>query len=540
MKYDYDYIIIGSGFGGSVSAMRLSEKGYRVAVLEIGNRFKKEDFPKTNWNLKKFVFAPKLGFRGIMRYTLFPHVMILSGAGVGGGSLVYANTLYEAPERFYKQGDWAKLLDWEKALKPHYATARKMMGVVDSPFEGPGDRVLKDCAKELGREHTYRPTPVAVYFGQPGENAKDPYFDGNGPERTGCTLCGGCMVGCRVGAKNTLDRNYLYFAEKQGATVIPQRKVVDVRPLEGGGYEVISEKAGAWFRKDRQALKSRGVIFSAGVLGTMNLLHNCKESGSLANLSDRLGSRVCTNSESILGVTAKNFEEDYSKGVAISASVYVDEKTHMEVVRYPKGSGLISLLAVYLTDGGGRLKRLANFVGNFFRHPVDFVRLKWPFRWAERTSILLAMQTLENYIKLKPKKFGPFKWMTTQMEKGKEIPTYIPVANQVTRRFAEKTNGMPQSSINEVMLNAPVTAHILGGAPMGETHEEGVIDPYNRVHGYENMYICDGSMVPGNLGVNPSLTIMAMTEHAMSHIPEKDPKEANDEKETHKIPQMVV
>jgi len=540
MKFDFDYIVIGSGFGGSVSAMRLTEKGYTTAVMEIGNRFKKEDFPKTNWNLKKFVFAPKLGFRGIMRYTLFPHVMILSGAGVGGGSLVYANTLYEAPDRFYKQGPWSKLLDWEKALKPHYQTAKKMMGVVDSRFEGPGDRILKECAEELGRDHTYRPTPVAVYFGKPGEEAKDPYFNGEGPDRTGCNLCGGCMVGCRVGAKNTLDRNYLYFAEKQGAKVFPQRKVVDVRPLKGGGYEVVSEKSGAWFNKDRQVLRTRGVIFSAGVLGTMNLLHKCKSSGSLPNLSDHLGTRVCTNSESILGVTAKDFKEDYSKGVAISASVYVDDKTHMEVVRYPKGSGLISLLAVYLTDGGGRLKRLFNFMMNFFKHPIDFIRLKWPFRWAERTSILLAMQTLENYIKLVPKKLGPFSWMTSRMEKGKEIPTYIPIANEVTRRFAEKINGMPQSSINEVMLNAPVTAHILGGAPMGKTREEGVIDPFNRIHGYKDLYICDGSMVPGNLGVNPSLTIMAMTEHAMSHIPGKENEETNIEKEKDKTPIVMV
>ena len=540
MKFDFDYIVIGSGFGGSVSAMRLTEKGYTTAVMEIGNRFKKEDFPKTNWNLKKFVFAPKLGFRGIMRYTLFPHVMILSGAGVGGGSLVYANTLYEAPDRFYKQGPWSKLLDWEKALKPHYQTAKKMMGVVDSRFEGPGDRILKECAEELGRDHTYRPTPVAVYFGKPGEEAKDPYFNGEGPDRTGCNLCGGCMVGCRVGAKNTLDRNYLYFAEKQGAKVFPQRKVVDVRPLKGGGYEVVSEKSGAWFNKDRQVLRTRGVIFSAGVLGTMNLLHKCKSSGSLPNLSDHLGTRVCTNSESILGVTAKDFKEDYSKGVAISASVYVDDKTHMEVVRYPKGSGLISLLAVYLTDGGGRLKRLFNFMMNFFKHPIDFIRLKWPFRWAERTSILLAMQTLENYIKLVPKKLGPFSWMTSRMEKGKEIPTYIPIANEVTRRFAEKINGMPQSSINEVMLNAPVTAHILGGAPMGKTREEGVIDPFNRIHGYKDLYICDGSMVPGNLGVNPSLTIMAMTEHAMSHIPGKENEETNIEKEKDETPIVMV
>ena len=525
MHDDYDYLIIGSGFGGSVAAMRLTEKGYRVGVLEAGRRWKKEDFPKTNWNLRRFVFMPFLGLRGIMRFSLFPHVMVLSGAGVGGGSLVYANTLYEPPQRFYKQGAWSKLLDWEKALTPHYATAKRMMGVTQSPFKGPGDKALEDCARDLGREHTFQPTPVAVHFGQPGETTPDPYFDGEGPDRVGCTLCGGCMVGCRVGAKNTLDRNYLYFAEKGGAQILPERMVVDIKEVEEGKYRVTTERSGAWFFKDRQTLTCRGVILSAGVLGTMKLLHRSKLNGSLPKLSPRLGDKVCTNSESILGVTAHNDDVDYSQGLAITASVYVDDDTHMEVVRYPKGSGLISTLGVYLTDGGTRFQRWAKFLGNTLRHPIASLRIRWPFKWAQRTSILLAMQTIENYIRLEPKRLGSWLRLTTRVEKGKGIPTYIPLANQVARDFANRVGGTPQSSVNEVLWNAPATAHILGGAPMGETAEEGVIDAYNRVHGYKNLYVCDGSMVPGNLGVNPSLTILAMTEHAMSHIPFKD--EAN-------------
>lgn len=519
--YDYDYIVIGSGFGGSVSAMRLSEKGYRVAVLEAGRRFEKEDFPKTNWNLRRFVFLPALKLKGFMRYTLLRHVMILSGAGVGGGSLVYANTLYEPPETFYESGPWARLKDWKKALSPHYATAKRMLGVTQSPFEGPGDRTLRDCAAELGRDSHYQPTPVGIFFGKADVEVPDPYFDGEGPPRTGCNLCGGCMVGCRVGAKNTLDRNYLYFAEKYGAEVLPERTVVDIQPLEGGGYAITHERTGAWLFKDRKVIRAKGVVLSAGVLGTMKLLFRCKNKGSLPDLSPLVGRKVCTNSESILGVTARDDRVDYSKGIAISASVFVDEHTHMEVVRYPKGSGLISTLAVYLSEGTSHMKRLGNFAGNLVRHPIDFFRVKWPFRWAQRTSILLAMQTIENYIELVPKKLGGFFFLASKQEPGKHIPTNIPIANQVTRRFAEKVDGIPASSFNEVMFDSPVTAHILGGAPMGENPEQGVIDTKNQVFGYDNLYICDGSMVPGNLGVNPSLTITAMTEHAMSHIPAK-------------------
>jgi cholesterol oxidase len=522
LDYDYDAIVIGSGFGGSVSAMRLSEKGYRVAVLECGSRFRSEDFPKTNWNLRKYVFMPRLGLRGIMRYTLLPHVMILSGAGVGGGSLVYANTLYVPPEPVFRKPRWPVGRDWFAELMPHYRTAERMLGVVESPFLGPADLMLKECGQEMGRGDTFRPTRVGVYFGESGVRVPDPYFGGEGPERTGCTLCGGCMVGCRFGAKNTLDKNYLWLAEKRGARVFPQRLAVDVRPMARGGYEVMHVRSGAWTGYDRQVLRAPRVVLAAGVLGTVKLLLACQQRGTLRNLSQQLGRHVMTNSESILAVTARGYETDYSRGIAISASIYPDDNTHVEICRFPKGADVNSLLSAYLTDGGTRLTRPLKFLANLFQHPVDFFRALWPIGWAARTSIILVMQTLENSIRLvgRPARGGLVR-LSSQLEEGTPIPTYLPVGNQVARRMAEKMRGVPQSTINEVLLNVPMTAHVLGGACVGDSPETGVVDAQHQVFGYEGLYVCDGSTVPVNLGVNPSLTITAMTEHAMSHVPAK-------------------
>jgi cholesterol oxidase len=520
VDYDYDTIVIGSGFGGSVSAMRLSEKGHRVAVLECGSRYRSADFPKTNWNLRKSVFMPKLGLRGLMRYTLLPHVMILSGAGVGGGSLVYANTLYVPPEAFFQSPRWAHIRDWKETLMPHYREAERMLGVVDSPFAGPGDLALKQCAEDIGRGDTYRPTRVGVFFDQPGVRVPDPYFGGEGPERTGCNLCGGCMVGCRVGAKNTLDQNYLWFAEKRGTRVFPERMAVDVKPMARGGYEVTHERSGAWARKDKSVLRARSVVFSAGVLGTVRLLMACKARGSLPGLSDHLGRRVMTNSESILAVTARDTGIDYSRGIAIATSVFPDEHTHIEVVRYSKGSSLNKVLSAYLTDGGTKLTRPLKFLANLALHPIDFFRALWPYRWAERTSILLVMQTLENSIRLVPKPTRGGVRLSSALEDGSPpIPTFLPAGNDFARRMAAKIGGVPQSTINEVLLNVPMTAHVLGGASVGDSPDTGVIDQYHRVFGHEGLYVCDGSAVPANLGVNPSLTITAMSEHAMSHVP---------------------
>jgi cholesterol oxidase len=364
---------------------------------------------------------------------------------------------------------------------------------------------------------------VGVYFGDgPGVRHPDPYFGGEGPERTGCNLCGGCMVGCRFGAKNTLEQNYLWFAEKHGTRIYPERVAVDIRPLARGGYEVAHEHSGAWLRKDRQTLRARKVVVSAGVLGTMRLLMACKARGSLPDLSDQLGRYVMTNSESILAVTARKYDVDYSRGIAISASVYPDEHTHVEVCRYSHGSDLNKLLSAYLTDGGTKLSRPMKFLANLLYHPVDFFRALWPFGWARRTNIILVMQTLENFLRIVPKvrRDGSVRLSST-LDAGPPIPTYIPVGNEIARRMARKMDGVPQSTVNEVLLNVPITAHILGGASIGSSAESGVVDPYHRVHGHEDLYICDGSVVPANLGVNPSLTITALTEHAMSHVPAK-------------------
>jgi len=519
MAFDYDYIIIGSGFGGSVAAHRLTEKGYRVAVLECGRRYRNQDFPKSNWNLRKYVWAPKLGMYGIMRYTLLPDLMVVSGSGVGGGSLVYASTLYVPKDPFFQSEQWKGLKDWKKELMPHYNTAERMLGVVDSTFHGPADEALRQCAKDIGKEHTFRSTRIGIFTGEPGKTVPDPFFGGKGPERTGCTNCGGCMVGCRHNAKNSLDKNYLYFAEAEGAKVFPERTVVDVAAISGGGYRITSHKSGAWTDKDPQELTSRGVVFSAGVLGTMKLMMDCKLRGSLPNLSDQLGRFVRTNSESVLAVTARNKDKDYSKGVAIASSIFPDEHTHIEMVRFPAGSDINTFMFIYLTADGSKLTRPLKFLSNIAKHPVDFCRSIWPFDWAKRSTIVLAMQTLDNSIRLIPKRglSGSIRLLTAQ-EHGEANPKYIPVANDITRRLAEKMNGIPKSSSSEVLLGCPVTAHILGGACIGESPEKGVIDAEGRVFGYDNMYVCDGSMITGNVGVNPSLTITALSEYVMSHV----------------------
>ncbi|HEX2223067.1 MAG TPA: GMC family oxidoreductase [Thermoanaerobaculia bacterium] len=528
--YDYDYIVVGSGFGGSVSALRLSEKGYKVLVIEAGRRWRAQDFPKTNWKVRKFLWLPALFCYGIQRLTLLKDVLVLSGAGVGGGSLVYANTLLVPTAEAFQRGNWPRGLDWQQTLAPHYETAQRILGVTRNPHVWPGDRALYDFAKSLGKEDTFRQANVAVLLGdRPGEAVGDPFFGGEGPERTTCNYCGGCMVGCRHGAKNTLDKNYLYFAEKLGAEILPETLVTGVEPVgeDGrGGYVVRTESSIRKLRKGRRALRARGVVLSAGALGTVNLLMRCKEEGRLPRLSPALGHHVRTNSEVLAGVTARADDVDYSKGIAIGTGFHPDPDTYMEVVRYPAGSDVMSFLGTLLVDGGSRLGRPLRWLGTCLRHPVDFLRTLNPFGWARRSTILLVMQTLDNSIRLERARrwFWPFsKGLTSRRAPGEPgIPSYIPVANEGARHLAKTTGAFPSSAINEVLLNVPTTAHILGGAAMGSSPEEGVIDSRNRVFGYENLYVIDGSMIPGNLGVNPSLTITALAEHAMSHIAVKD------------------
>lgn len=523
--YDYDYLVVGSGFGGSVSALRLSEKGYRVGVLERGRRWQASDFAKTNWDAPKSLWVPALKWFGILRLTVFRDVFVLSGAGVGGGSLVYANTLYIPPDAFFEASQWAGIRDWKAQLMPFYRQAQFMLGVTQNEFEGEADRILADIASDMGRGDTYVRTPVGVYFGEPGKTVPDPYFGGAGPDRSGCTLCGGCMVGCRHGAKNTLDRNYLYFAEKLGAEVHPMRTVVDVRPLPDGGYEVEHVESGAWFMKDRRVTRAKNVVLSAGVLGTVNLLLQCKERGSLPNLSDQLGKCVRTNSEAILGASTSREGEDWSRGIAITSSMHPDEVTHVEIVRYSEGSDAMASLGTLLTDGGPGMPRWLRFLGRAVRRPVDLLRSMWPFGRAKKGVFLLVMQTLDNSISLRLRRsFRSLfrRVMDTDRGEGPPNPTYIPAGNEVARSFAKKADGLAYSSILEVTFDIPTTAHILGGACIGESRETGVIDESGQVFGHPGLYVCDGSMIPANLGVNPSLTITALAEHVMSQVPVRE------------------
>ena len=528
-RYSYDFIVVGSGFGGSVSALRLAEKGYRVLVIEAGKRWDSVDFPKTNWRLRKFLWLPALFCYGIQRLTLLKDVLVLSGAGVGGGSLVYANTLLVPPDEAFHRGTWPQESDWRERLAPHYETAKRLLGVTRTPRTWAGDACLEAFAKELGREATFERTDVAVLFGErPGEPAGDPYFGGEGPSRSSCNFCGGCMVGCRYNAKNTLDKNYLYFAEKLGAEVVPETLVTLIEPDGEGGYFVRTRRSTAKLRRRRQRLQARGVVLAAGALGSVNLLLRCRDAGTLKRLSPTLGNRVRTNSEILCGATARRGDADFSEGIAIASRIHASDDTHIEVVRYSKGSDAMSFLATLLTDAGTRLTRPLKWLANCARQPVDFLRSVQPFGWAKRTIILLVMQTAENSIHLVRKRrwFWPFtRTLSSERAHGEaHIPSYLPVANQAARSIARQIDGFPSSAINEVLLNVPTTAHILGGACIAADAQHGVVDEWNRVFGHDGLWVVDGAAVPSNLGVNPSLTITALAEHAMSAIPPKDPE----------------
>jgi cholesterol oxidase len=530
-RLDYDWIVVGSGFGGSVSALRLAEKGYRVALLECGRRYRDQDFARSTWDLRRYYWMPKLGLRGIFRMTAFKDVFIVSGSGVGGGSLGYANTLYRARPAFFSDPQWAALGDWESDLQPHYDTAERMLGVTDYPLEGPADALLREYGEEIGVGDTYKHTRVGAFFGEAGREVPDPYFGGEGPPRSGCIGCGSCMVGCRHNAKNTLVKNYLWFAEKLGVEILPERQVTDLTPVPGGaedgsdGYQVTSERSGSWLRKRRRTVTARGVVIAAGALGTNKLLADCRHRGTLPRLSARLGELVRTNSESINAVTAPSDERNFAKSVAISSSIYPDPDTHIEVVTYGPNADSMSYLFTLLTGKGSRVTRPLLWFGQVLRHPLRFLRLLSPLRWSRRTVILLVMQTLDNAIRLRPKRriFGRGIRLQTEQDPDKPNPTFIPAADHVARWMAERTGGIAQSGINEAIFNIPTTAHILGGAAIGADPEHGVVDHRNRVFGYENLMVCDGAAIPANPGVNPSLTITALAEHAMEQVAPKQP-----------------
>jgi len=522
-NFDFDFIVIGSGFGGSVSAHRLTEKGYRVGVLEMGKRWRPGDFPRSNWDLRRYLWLPRLGCHGSFRMTLFRHVFVLSGAAVGGGSLNYANVHLSPPDRVWRDPQWAGLAEWEEVMPEHYRTARRMLGVTSNPSLAAADGELRAAAKRQGVGETFYPTDVAIHFGAPGESGPDPYFGGKGPERTGCELCGGCMVGCRSGGKNTLDKNYLYFAEKGGAVVIPETLVTEVRPLNGtadggDGYQVSTVRSTAGPLKGGKVYHSRGVVFAGGVLGTVPLLMSMKEKGALPHLSGALGEVVRTNSESIIGVRLPDQSGDMSEGVAIGSGIYLDRHTHVEATRYPAGSDALGLIMTLLAGGAPGMGRIANWLTSALTRPGQFLKAANPFGMARSTLILLVMQDHDSRLRLRLKRSLLPPFAKRAATEGAPIPTYIPAANSFAAGMAREAGGVPVTSLTEILFNVPTTAHILGGAAMGGSVRDGVVDGEQRVFNYRNMYVCDGSVVSANLGVNPSLTITALAEHAMSRI----------------------
>ncbi len=536
LQNQYDYVIIGSGFGGSVSALRLSEKGYKVLVIEKGKWFKPSDFPKTNWSLRKWLWLPSLKMFGLFKMTIFRHVTIFSGVGVGGGSLVYANTLPVPKRPFFKSPSWAHLADWEKELKPHYSTALRMIGAAETAQVFDGDHVLESIAKDMGREKDYDRTRVSVYFGKPGVTVKDPFFKGKGPTRTGCIYCGACMLGCRHNAKNTLDKNYLYLAQGEGAEILAEREVIDVRRMDPGAggvrpraatdginasgtahpYEVTFRNSTKYFSREEK-VRAGGVIFAGGVLGTVQLLLKLKEKKSLPQISDRLGYGIRTNSESLLGVTTERRDLNFAKGVAIGSILHVDDHTHLEVVRYPEGAGFFRTAMVPAVMGSNIFVRLGRVIWQYLTSPLKYMKAFVVPDWAKYTQIMLFMQSLDSTMRLK----RGWVRMKTALDNGPAPTSDIPMAHELAHKFADKTKGAVHALASEALTGLASTAHILGGVCMGDSAATGVIDSKNRLFGYDNMYVCDGSMISANIGVNPSLTIMALTERAMSHIPRK-------------------
>ena len=536
-RYDFDVIIIGSGFGGSVSALRLSEKGYKVAVLEAGARFEDQDFADTSWDVKRYLFRPEVGCYGIQRIDALKDCMIVSGAGVGGGSLVYANTLYEPLDAFYRDPSWSHITDWKAELAPYYDQAKRMLGVVENPLRTAADDVMEQVAKDMGVGETFHPTPVGVFFGGPGEThhdtVADPYFGGAGPDRVPCRACGECMTGCRHNSKNTLVKNYLYLAEKLGARVMPLTTVTRISPLDGGGYEIRAKftKAKLPGPGARRTFTAQQVVVAAASLGTQRLLHTMKDEGHLPGLSDRLGYLSRTNSESILGAIAPaDSKVDYSRGVAITSSFHPDDHTHIEPVRYGKGSNFMSMMQTVLTDGDGPEPRWRTWLKEMWKQKANIGDLYDFAHWSERTVIALVMQTVDNSITTFNKKIPGtnISYMSSRQGHGVPNPTWIPVANSAVRRMAEIVGGTPGGSIGEP-FNRPLTAHFIGGCTIGDSPETGVIDPFQRVYGHPGLHIADGSAISANLGVNPSLTITAQAERAMSFWPnkgEEDPRPA--------------
>ncbi|MCA2207505.1 GMC oxidoreductase [Nocardia rosealba] len=514
-SYDYDVIVVGSGFGGSVTALRLTEKGYRVGVLESGRRWNAEDYPKTNWNVPKAIWAPRLGLTGPQRISALGKCLVFSGSGVGGGSLIYGNTLYEPLPEFYRDRAWSHITDWKSELAPYYDQAKRMLGVVENPKLGPKDDVLLQVATDLGVAETFHRTHVGVFFneGAEGVEVEDPYFGGAGPRRAGCIHCSECFTGCKHNAKNTTTLNYLHLAESQGAQVHPLTTVTSVTPDGTGGYRVETVRSNGLLRKDRRTFTAEQVVFAAAALGTQKLLHTLRRNGALPELSSRLGELTRSNSEAIIGVTSKT-RRDFAQGVAITSSIHPEPQTHVEVCTYGKGQNALFVQTVPMVDGGAF--RFLRLLLTMLLHPVQFLRSQNARGASERSVILLVMQSLDNSLTsyLKGRR------LVTKQGAGEPNPEWIPLAHDIARRYAGKSDAITGNIATDI-FNIPATAHYIGGCTIGDSRDTGVIDPYQRVYGYPGLHIADGSAITANLGVNPSLTITAQAERAMAFWPNK-------------------
>ncbi len=531
-KSTVDFVIIGSGFGGSVSAMRLTEKGYSVLLLEKGRRFQDTDFARTNLAFWKYLWLPVVRAFGIMQIDLLNGVMVLHGVGVGGGSLGYANVLEIPSAETFSTPAWNEPIPWGKILEPHFVTAHRMLGATPNPLRGPADLILKEISEAVGKGTTFRNTEVGVFFGPEEVTVPDPYFNGAGPDRSGCRHCGGCMIGCRYNAKNTLPKNYLFFAEKQGAQVCSEVEVEMIQPLsgntvDGARYAVTYRSSTSLIHCRLHTVRARNVIVAAGVLGTLRLLLDCRDRfRTLANLSPHLGDRVRTNSEALLGSVSRDREPDYSKGIAITTIFNADSVTRIEPVRYPSGSDLMRIIAAPLiSQGNSVFVRIIKSVLWALLHPIDYLRAQILPGWARHTTILLVMQNLDNRMRLHLGRslLTLFrKGLVAEPDRAHLIQARVDAGHDITRTFAKKTNGIPMGSLGENLLNLPTTAHILGGCPMGRDAASGVVDDAFQAHNYPGLYIIDGSILPANPGVNPSLTITALAEYAMSKIPARE------------------
>ncbi|MGA0866819.1 MAG: GMC family oxidoreductase N-terminal domain-containing protein [Candidatus Nanopelagicaceae bacterium] len=514
----FDVLIIGSGFGGSVSALRLVEKGYRVGVLEAGRRFDDHDFPKTSWRLHRFLFFPRFGLNGLQRIHALPDVLILSGAGVGGGSLVYANTLYRPPDSYFNDPQWSGITDWSAELDRWYDQASRMLGVSTNPFHSPSDEVMLQVARSMGREASFKLAPLGIHFGKPGESVPDPYFGGKGPRRSGCINCGECMTGCRHNAKNTLPKNYLGLAESAGAEVIPNTTAISLE-LKDHQWRVKTRRSSSWFGGVNEFTADQ-VIVACGTYNTLKLLHSMKSRGVLPKISSTLGDLARTNSESLTGVVMKGRGRDFSQGAAITSSFFPDDRTHVEPVRYGKGSNFMGLLQTVMTDGATASKRRRSWLVKVLKNPISLLRILNVRKWSERSIVALVMQNVDSAITVRMKRgiFG--NRLTSRNNSSNPNATYIPLANEVARRVAAQNNGVPVGHVGD-LVSAPFTAHFVGGCVIGEDEGKGVIDPYHRVWNYPSLHVIDGSTLTANLGVNPSLTIAAQAERAISMWPNK-------------------